>query len=199
MPTTELKAAVKACRAELKARGFTLVSSGGYRLGPVPVHARLARPRWYEGAPPHDWELHFGGPDAYWAPGGLDDAVFSYYQGHQQSAGNYYSVDTAEGVQRFVDDFHRKTLATVETATSPEALIDLLLRREIAPLGGFGKGNRKNADSFASAILRVATAYGVRDAYVPAVSDLLRPELEESPQRRAAAAEVARREGLQLT
>lgn len=199
MAAAEFASAVRACRAELRAHGFTLGSSGGYRPGPVPIQARLGRARWQLGDISHDWELHFGGPTATWVRGGLDDVVFSYYQADQQHGGDFYAVDSAEGVERFLDDFHRRTLPTIECATSPEDLIGLLTRREIAPLGGFGKGNRTNQAAFAGAILRIAAAYGIREAYAGAVIDLLRPELGESPERRSAAIELAQREGLELS
>ena len=198
MPAAEFKAAVRACRAELRARGFKLMTSGGYRLEPLAVQARLTTPRWYTGDTPHDWGLYFGGPGSTWDRG-FEVEVFTYYQGHQYPTGDYYAVDTAERVEQFLDDFRRKTLQTIDRATSPEALIDLLLRREIAPMAGFGKGSRKNQVAFAHSIFRIATAYGIREAYVGAVTDLLRPELEESPQRRSAAQEFAEREGLLLT
>lgn len=201
MPAPEFKDAVRSCRAELRARGFTLVTSGGYRLEGVPVQARLDRPRWVEGDPPYNWQLWFLGPGATWVPrdGLRGTIVYEYAQDWQRKpALDFYPVRTTEGVQEFVEDFHLYTLRAIDGATSPESLIAMLLNRQLAPRFGWGKGHRKNETELARAVLNVATAYGFRKQFVEEVTAILRAELQESPQRRERAQQLAEQEGLLL-
>lgn len=200
MPAPEFLAAVRSCRAELRRRGLTLVSSGGYRLDSVPVQARLGRPRWIEGDPPYNWQLWFLGPGATWVPreGMRGTVVYQFSQDEQRRpALDYYPVDTADGAQQFVEDFQRYTLQAIDAA-SPEALIALLLGRQLAPPGGWGKGRRTNATELAQAVLGIATAYGLRDRVVSEVTDIVSGELTESPQRRERAEQLAAQAGLSL-
>ncbi|WP_298462389.1 hypothetical protein [uncultured Cellulomonas sp.] len=153
------------------------------------------------GDPPYHWQLFFMSPDAVWVPrdGLTGEVVYAYRQDQQSKpALDYYPVDTAEGVDLFLEDFRRYTLHLLDGATSGDALIGMLLRRETAPPGGWGKGQRKNETGLARVVLSIATAYGVRDAYLEQAAAILRAELTESPQRRDRAQELAAREGLSL-
>lgn len=199
---TVFQDALKECRRELAARGLTRVSSGGYRLELVPVHARLERLRWVPDGqePPFTWQLLFAGPHATWSRGGLDPTVYAFRQDEQRRpALDYYPVSTPAEVEEFLGDFTRFTLTTIDRTTSPHALIQLLLDHEIAPFGGWGKGNRTNASRLAHDVLSIATAYGLTEAYLPAVQTILLAELDESPHRRSEALRIAATAGITLT
>lgn len=194
--------ALKECRRELAARGLTRVSSGGYRLDLVPVHARLERLRWVPDGqePPFTWQLLFAGPHATWSRGGLNSTVYAFRQDEQRRpALDFYPISTPAEVEKFLGDFTRFTLTTIDRTTSPDALIRLLLDHEIAPFGGWGKGNRKNAARLAHDVLSIAKAYDLTEAYRPAVQTILLAELDESPRRRSEALRIATAAGIALT
>lgn len=192
MRDVRLAPLLSGARNELKVRGFTVRTSGGYRLGGgMPLEALIHREKWVPigEAARYEWYLNFGAPDASWQKEvGLRPVVYTLVMGAQpEPPVNFYPIDTPEQVAAFTADFERFILGSIDSLSDPRAVVRGLLSGTLAPF----TGRKRNRIGAVQDALSVARGYNL-EGFDSECLAILRAEASSSEERRRFAVHVAR-------